>query len=318
MKKFAIVTLPLLLAACVSDDYVTNVTSDSYQEEYKTAKVEAPVVSQSEQTGVVEENVVNVKSQGVGNDLQDEIIVSLTTFDRRINDVYLTIESLMQQSLRADKIVLCIADDNFNKDNIPATLKAQVDRGLEILFCQEDLGPYTKYFYTLQKYPDSLIITVDDDILYPVDMIDQLYRAYSAAPNIIHCHRAHKIRIGSDGLPLNYKEWQRDTADSMASLSIFPTGVGGVLYFPGCFNQDVVNKEKFMSLSPSADDIWLKVMSLKQGVLCQKIPDSRGFDSRFLTIPSSQNVSLKRRNKKKGFGNSEKIRAAFKAYGLSL
>ncbi|MEZ9707022.1 SPOR domain-containing protein, partial [Vibrio breoganii] len=60
MKKFAIVTLPLLLAACVSDDYVTNVTSDSYQEEYKTAKVEAPVVSQSEQTGVVEENVVNV------------------------------------------------------------------------------------------------------------------------------------------------------------------------------------------------------------------------------------------------------------------
>ncbi|TVU60783.1 SPOR domain-containing protein [Vibrio atlanticus] len=60
MKKFAIVTLPLLLAACVSDDYVTNVTSDSYQEEYKTAKVEAPVVSQSEQTSVVEENVVNV------------------------------------------------------------------------------------------------------------------------------------------------------------------------------------------------------------------------------------------------------------------
>jgi septal ring-binding cell division protein DamX len=60
------VTLPLLLAACVSDDYVTNVTSDSYQEEYKTAKVEAPVVSQSEQTGVVEENVVNViKSEPV-------------------------------------------------------------------------------------------------------------------------------------------------------------------------------------------------------------------------------------------------------------
>ncbi|MFA0194593.1 SPOR domain-containing protein [Vibrio artabrorum] len=57
MKKFAIVTLPLFLAACVSGDYVTNVTSDSYQEEYKTAKVEAPVVSQSEQTSVVEENV---------------------------------------------------------------------------------------------------------------------------------------------------------------------------------------------------------------------------------------------------------------------
>ena len=66
MKKFAIATLPLLLAACVSENYITDVTSDSYQEEYKTAKVEAPVVSQSEQTGVVEENVVNViKTQPV-------------------------------------------------------------------------------------------------------------------------------------------------------------------------------------------------------------------------------------------------------------
>lgn len=60
MKKIAIATLPLLLAACVSENYITDVSSDSYQEEYKTAKVEAPVVSQSEQTGVVEENVVNV------------------------------------------------------------------------------------------------------------------------------------------------------------------------------------------------------------------------------------------------------------------
>ncbi|MDA0144289.1 SPOR domain-containing protein [Vibrio toranzoniae] len=60
MKKIAIATLPLLLAACVSENYITDVTSDSYQEEYKTAKVEAPVVSQSEQAVVVEENVVNV------------------------------------------------------------------------------------------------------------------------------------------------------------------------------------------------------------------------------------------------------------------
>ena len=55
MKNIAIATLPLLLAACVSENYITDVTSDSYQEEYKTAKIEAPVVSQSQQSGVVEE-----------------------------------------------------------------------------------------------------------------------------------------------------------------------------------------------------------------------------------------------------------------------
>ena len=63
MKKIAIATLPLLLAACVSENYITDVTSESYQEEYKTAQVEAPVVSKSDQmgSGVSEENVtVNV------------------------------------------------------------------------------------------------------------------------------------------------------------------------------------------------------------------------------------------------------------------
>lgn len=63
MKKFAIATLPLLLAACVSENYITDVSSESYQEEYKTAQVEAPVVSQSQPatSAVTEENVkVNV------------------------------------------------------------------------------------------------------------------------------------------------------------------------------------------------------------------------------------------------------------------
>ncbi|MBW3696278.1 SPOR domain-containing protein [Vibrio sp. T187] len=63
MKKIAIVSLPLLLAACASETYITDVTSESYTEEYKTAKVEAPVVSQAQEvaTGVSEENVaVNV------------------------------------------------------------------------------------------------------------------------------------------------------------------------------------------------------------------------------------------------------------------
>ncbi|NOH96977.1 SPOR domain-containing protein [Vibrio sp. 99-70-13A1] len=63
MKKFAIAILPLLLAACASENYITDVTSESYQEEYKTATMQAPVVSKSNEmgAGVTEESVeVNV------------------------------------------------------------------------------------------------------------------------------------------------------------------------------------------------------------------------------------------------------------------
>ncbi|MGC9493570.1 SPOR domain-containing protein [Vibrio genomosp. F10] len=58
MKKISIVGLSVLLSACASDTYITDVTSESYREDYKVAEVEKPVVS-SEGTaeGIVESNV---------------------------------------------------------------------------------------------------------------------------------------------------------------------------------------------------------------------------------------------------------------------
>lgn len=58
MKKIAIVGLSVLLSACVSSDYVTDVSSESYREDYQTVKVEKPVVSHQEVTqGITEKNV---------------------------------------------------------------------------------------------------------------------------------------------------------------------------------------------------------------------------------------------------------------------
>ena len=63
MKKIAIVGLSVVLSACVSSDYVTDVSSESYREDYKTAKVEQPVVTQQGMTsGISEDNVAKVVS----------------------------------------------------------------------------------------------------------------------------------------------------------------------------------------------------------------------------------------------------------------
>ncbi|MGF1719240.1 SPOR domain-containing protein [Vibrio kyushuensis] len=58
MKKISIVGLSVLLSACASDTYITDVTSESYKEDYKVAEVDKPVVS-SEGTadGITESNV---------------------------------------------------------------------------------------------------------------------------------------------------------------------------------------------------------------------------------------------------------------------
>jgi hypothetical protein len=261
--------------------------------------------------------MLHSKTQGVGNSCEHELVVSLTTFKKRIEEVYLAIESLMQQSLKADRIVLCISKEDFTPESTPAALKEQTKRGLEILYCEKDLGPYTKYFYTLQKYPNALLITADDDVIYPTDTIDLLYRTYLKHPNSIVCHRAHRMRYDSSGQLLPYREWIQDQFHPEPHLDVFPTGIGGVLYFPDCFAPDVIDEEAFLQLCPGADDVWLKAMSLKKGVRCVTVDDHRPWKRRFHTIDNSQQVALKHTNlTSSSNGNDRKIKQVFTHYKI--
>lgn len=251
---------------------------------------------------------------GVGNDIEDEIIVTLTSFSNRLDNVAYTIESLMQQTLRADRLQLWLGSDKVSTKDIPINLKLLEKRGLEVCLGEKDLGPYTKYYYAMKHHPNSLILTVDDDIFYPQNMIEKLYRAYLKDKATIHCHRGHKIRSHNGNL-LPYKEWEFSTKLQEASLHVFPTGVGGVLYFPGSLDEAVLDSESFLTLCPGADDVWLKAMSLRRGTECKTIQRLSPFVYEFPNLPFSQEVTLKRSNKKTG-GNDDKIKSVFQHYSL--
>ncbi|WP_445356627.1 glycosyltransferase [Microbulbifer sp. ANSA002] len=253
---------------------------------------------------------------GVGNTKRDNIVISLTSFDKRIHDLYLCIESLFQQSLKADAIVLWLSTKNFPNKTLPETLKKQQKRGLQIFFVEEDLGPYKKYAYAFEKFPDSLIVTVDDDVLYPPDMIDLLYQAYEKDPSKIYCHRAHRMRLDKKGALLPYGSWESSIRDTEASHLVFPTGMGGVMYPPNSLHKDAFDPEKFMALCPNADDIWLKAMSIKSGTLAARISDSRSWRHRFLMIQGSQEYALMKENHKNRQGNDCKIKKVFSEYDI--
>ncbi|HDM8066932.1 SPOR domain-containing protein [Vibrio harveyi] len=55
MKKIAIIGLSVLLSACASETYITDVTSESYREDYQTPSVSKPIMSS--ESAVVEKDV---------------------------------------------------------------------------------------------------------------------------------------------------------------------------------------------------------------------------------------------------------------------
>ncbi|MGY6648830.1 hypothetical protein [Wenyingzhuangia sp. IMCC45574] len=200
------------------------------------------------------------------NDLTErKLIVSLTTFGKRIRSVYITLESIARQTHKPDKIILWLAEDEFTIEDIPNSLKKMLARGLEIKFCK-DIKSYKKLIYTVRDFPNDIIITIDDDIIYDVEMIEGLYDAHLKYPNCICCHRSHVIKQDEKGKHLPYDLWGKSDEVKEPSLLQFPTGVGGVLYFPGCFDDEFFNEEKFQRVAPSGDDFWFKAMTWKNNI----------------------------------------------------
>ncbi|MCP4161500.1 MAG: glycosyltransferase family 2 protein [Deltaproteobacteria bacterium] len=235
------------------------------------------------------------------------LIISFTTMPSRMSKIHLCIETLLRQTLKPDRIVLWITEET----QLTSKLKGQMKRGLEIRRC-EDLRSYKKFFFSLKEFPDALIVTADDDIFYPRNWLRDLYVAYKKDPGVIHCHRAHNIRFAENDIA-PYADWDYCSPGyNDKSLKVFPTSGGGVLYFPGSLNHEVLNKKVFMEICLTADDIWLKAMSLMDNIKCRKV---RPKSFTLIEINGTQGEHLAITNLVEG-ANDPQIKNVFSKYKL--
>ena len=211
--------------------------------------------------------VVNYFQKKSGIDESGEIIVSLTTFPDRINIVWVTVSTLLNQSIKPKKIILWLANDQFpdGEKSLPAKLIRLKKRGLEIRFC-DNIAPHKKYYYTMKEYPDNVIVTVDDDMLYPESLLEQLWDKYVKHKDTVICQFAHKITYDKDGNINQYSKWESCYGESTnPSLQIMAVGCGGVMYPPHVLDENLFNKEDINELCPYMDDLWLKAMEVLKG-----------------------------------------------------
>lgn len=218
----------------------------------------------------IDKNKLNRKIEkfnSIGTDVESgrnpRIIVSLTSFPARIHEIHFTIYSLLTQSLKPDMVVLWLGVEEFpNRENdLPDSLLQLRNNGLTIKWCN-DIKSYKKLLPALKEYPDDIIITVDDDIFYLRDTVKNLYTAYCKNPQYIHCLRAHRVAFGLNGNIKPYNSWEKCIKHVKPSYENFFTGVGGVLYPPHIFSDEIFNQDVFMKLAPRADDVWFWAMAV--------------------------------------------------------
>lgn len=257
------------------------------------------------------------KEQGILplDSLREDIVISLTTYSKRITQVHLVIESLFRQTIKANRIVLWLAEDEFSEDNIPEILKRQRSRGLEIFFC-EDFKSYKKLLPSLKLYPNSTIITVDDDYIYPVDFVENLYKTHKNYPLCVCYYVGNQISLDSTGHLKPYLKWRNGSLEEYApSLLNFSFGAGGVLYPPHTFNQEIFNIEYVKKNVPKADDVWFKAMSLLNNIAYVKVLLQENFDDKFVLLEDAQDIALYHDNVGKG-ENDNQLSKVFEKYKL--
>lgn len=195
------------------------------------------------------------------NELHREtcLIVNITSYDARFDDLELSLYSIFTQTLMPDRLILWLSDE-YSLATLPYSITKYIKNGLEIRFVK-DIGSYTKVIYALKEFSDSIIVTADDDVIYPKDWLEKLYISYIANPQDIQVHRAHRI-VTKDKKIAPYENWNKHVEEETSGYNNFLTGVGGVLYPPKCFTKEVLREDLFLELAPNADDVWLWFMAL--------------------------------------------------------
>lgn len=234
--------------------------------------------------------------------------ITLTSHPPRYGTLALTLKSLLNQSMRADEVVLWVYGPQA--DALPSAVTRLQREGLRIERFPHDWRVYTKFIPALISDPQAIWVTADDDIRYPRDWLATLLEAHRAVPEAIVCRRAHLMQFDGEGRLRPYACWPKETEHSAVDESLFLTGVGGVLYPPGTLHEHTTDATRFLSLSPNADDIWLNWMARLQGTQILRV----GASSEPVAWFGSRRVSLFRLNAR-GSNNDECVERMVEAYG---
>jgi hypothetical protein len=246
------------------------------------------------------------------HELPGSLIISLTSYPPRFPTLHLTIKSLLMQRVKPDVLELWVAENDLPA--LPQKVKALEADGL-VIRCCEDLRSYKKIIPRLRESKDDWVVIADDDLYYWPTWLEELTAAVTPGKREVVCTRCHRIEFAGPSLPAPYMRWNFNVSLPDETDVIFPTGIGGVLYPPGVFSDDVCNATLFQQLCPTGDDIWLFWMAAMNGAAFKRSAARR---RRLILWDGSQECALFNQNALLDDLNDRQISAMLQQYGWPL
>lgn len=227
---------------------------------------------------------------------ENDLIVSLTSFPPRIGGVHLVLRSILRQTVLPGKIILWLSEDEFPQGltELPGELRQLVNKGVEIRFVKGNLRSYKKFFYAFREFPDSRIVTIDDDLIYPVYTLERLVKLSARYPAAVCANIVRRI-VMKNGQFAPYRQWNKadSTGVDECSLEYVAIGCGGILYPPHWYDDVLFNVDFINRYCPFADDLWLKANEMRS---CVSVAVEHLFFPHPIALPGTERSSLHKKN----------------------
>lgn len=218
---------------------------------------------------------------------QPKIIASLTTHKERIEYVHYALDSLYVQTLPPIEVRLYVAKGEYQA--YPSILK-RFQPWLKIIET-DNIGSYKKFIPALKEAKeDELIISLDDDFIYPPHLVSCLYRHFLSHQDSL---------VGYCGFK-NDKPYFEGIAGGM-----------GILWNPKIFNPKNMpfffREDLFIDkIGRNYDDGWISLSCLESGIAIECVSDEYYKTIKeFIELPSGKLYAISSSGKGENHINAE-------------
>lgn len=193
-----------------------------------------------------------------------EVIVSITTIPKRKAMFLQTLPFILQQKY-VKKICINL-DNNLSQEDYDFydTQVATQDSRIEInKTCESKWRSANKLLPTIQKYPDDIIVTMDDDLSYDENCVKELVEMYEKNPECIVAQEINPAVYYNGELryynTLDVKLMQKEYGKYLTHSCLFPPHVFD--------NTEVFDFDKMMQLTNGThDELWFWEQTTLKGI----------------------------------------------------
>lgn len=112
----------------------------------------------------------------------EKIYVTLTSWKGRIKYIHKNLEILLNNTIKPTKIILNLAIEEFPKKYLELPkeilLLLKENKNFQIFWVKKNNYVFKKLIPTINRYKNGLIISLDDDILYPNNVFENMLNCY--------------------------------------------------------------------------------------------------------------------------------------------